>query len=722
MLPFIIIWILPSILSYLLSLRLVKRESAHSAGYLFLLYYAALFYGILAVVETLRGHGSSTLFAVLGSVSGKYMAAYLVPLAAAAVVFPFLSHVVFRKASESRFVSLFTSCLCFLLLLGYIRVNTISNLYYSFSFVLSMMASLFGTFLCKKGELEGCNKANIKQRLRFAVPPTAFYIATVVISFPGTLVLNNLTETNIPFRVLLGAWLAGCLLNLLIIAGAGVLMMARGFFELFYTLLFSFVLTGYLQALFLNGRMLQMDGSIQKWPMSQVCINALIWFAIAALIQLFRAVKPKITAKLYPALCIYLSLIQIVSAGYLFIRTSTDPSKQSAHYMLSTDGEFELHPENNVIVFVLDWYDQQILAKILQDDPAFLSGLDGFTAYTNASSLYAFTDTSVPYLLTATEWQYNMGTDQYIQYAHDNGTVLDDISDADYDMSVYTSSYYVTPQVHAKLRNSILYEPRYNIKETMDLLLKCGKYQTAPFFSKELYWYTSAYFYELAHTDGRAYSCSNDVPFWNALEASGLSIDESTDSNGFFKFYHLYGAHPPFRMSEDMTPIVTPPQTDNAALLAQAKGSFRIVLAYIDQLKKLDLYDRATIVITADHGENYLYDPLREDFLADLELQETSNPILLFKNAGDSWAGVRTSRAPVSHTEMIASIVQAANPSEQAMAHYGQTLADIDETTNRTRTFIFTRVDLPYVKAEITGDILDMSNWSVIERIEAEDR
>ena len=139
-------------------------------------------------------------------------------------------------------------------------------------------------------------------------------------------------------------------------------------------------------------------------------------------------------------------------------------------------------------------------------------------------------------------------------------------------------------------------------------------------------------------------------------------------------------------------------------------------------MKKLDLYDRATIVITADHGENYLYDPLRKDFLADLELQETSNPILLFKNASDSWAGVRTSRAPVSHTEMIASIVQAANPSEQAMAHYGQTLADIDETTDRTRTFIFTRVDLPYVKAEITGDILDMSNWSVIERIEAEDR
>ena len=132
------------------------------------------------------------------------------------------------------------------------------------------------------------------------------------------------------------------------------------------------------------------------------------------------------------------------------------------------------------------------------------------------------------------------------------------------------------------------------------------------------------------------------------------------------------------------------------------------------------MYDSATIIITADHGQHYLYAPWRENHLTSLGLDKTTNPILIVKEPGDTWDGIRQSGAPVTHTEVVSDIVHAVNP--RASAKYGRTLQEIGETEERVRTFIYWRADLPYVKSSITGNVRDESNWSVVERIEVEDR
>lgn len=161
--------------------------------------------------------------------------------------------------------------------------------------------------------------------------------------------------------------------------------------------------------------------------------------------------------------------------------------------------------------------------------------------------------------------------------------------------------------------------------------------------------------------------------------------------------------------------VQTEDRTDYDSMMSQAKGSMKIVLEYIRQLQTLGLYDNATIIITADHGENYLYDPGRVRGLDFLELNRTSNPILLVKNADQTWEGVRPNSAPVSHTEVIASIIAAINP--QTATDYGSTLEDIEELADRERIFTFYRNDLPYVRASITGDVLDAENWTVNDTV-----
>ncbi len=70
-----------------------------------------------------------------------------------------------------------------------------------------------------------------------------------------------------------------------------------------------------------------------------------------------------------------------------------------------------------------------------------------------------------------------------------------------------------------------------------------------------------------------------------------------------------------------------------------------IVAEYLRDLKDSGLYDEATIVVTADHGEWYLAD----------EITGPTAPMLMVKPstaAGGSDAPVKTSDAPTGHLDL----------------------------------------------------------------------
>lgn len=392
-----------------------------------------------------------------------------------------------------------------------------------------------------------------------------------------------------------------------------------------------------------------------------------------------------------------------------------DPAATHESWILSTNGALELHPDNNVLVFVLDWYDEQILEKVLAEDSDFLAPLDGFTYYPNATSLYAFTEMSIPYLLTGTEWQYGMVEEEYIEYAYNSSHMLDDILDAGYSIDLYTDQSYVSYSITNKLSNYTPYNLYCDTWDTVNLMLKCSKYQMAPFACKNKFWYTTSEITALTYDNGFIqWITDNDLPFLNALENTKLSIKRSASGSGNIKFYHMYGVHPPYIMTEDFA-VTDAGWLDYPAMLSQARGSMKIVYKYIEQLKALDMYDSTTIIITADHGENYIYAPDRGGFLSALQLKYTSSPILLVKPANQTWEDIVQNPAPVSHAEVVASIIEVINP--QAAANYGNTLEDIRETDDRERIFTYYRSDLPYVRASITGNALDEESWTIIETV-----
>ena len=705
--------ITPGILAAGIQIPLLKKTCKQTAVCKIIVFYIGIFYGILSLIKMIIDSGKLTLAESFADIVPSTYLHYLIPLIFMAVIIPCLIYFVLRSADISGLMSLFDSVMFVILTLGFIITGRISNIFCVAAMIISSSIALWGAF-SYKGEISYFSRDNLKQRLKYAAPPTLLYVVTVIVSLPGTLFLNNLSEITIVPSSFARALLSGAVVYFVLIAGLGILLLTWRQLELFYTALFAITIAGYIQSMLLNGHMVAMDGGRQTWQGTQLWINTLIWVILVAGILLLKVLIHKDVARVYRAISIYLCLVQIVSLGFLAVTTyRKNDDADSADWILSTDGALELHPDNNVLVFVLDWYDEQILEKILAEDDGFLAPLDGFTYYPNATSLYAFTETSLPYLLSGVEWQYDMGKEEYMEYAYANGHMLDDIHDAGYDIGLYTHVQYITDTVTDKLCNYTQYQQDCPVWDTVDLMIKCSKYQMAPFGLKSKYWYTTDQIIDLAIDDGfTRWITYDDLPFYTALTKTGISIDESFTGTGSFKFYHMCGAHMPYVITEDLA--YTDSKTeDSCSMLSQAKGSMKIVLEYIEQLKALDMYDNTIIIITADHGENYLYDPSRVDDLDDLQLEKTSNPILLVKNAGQTWDGLRRNSAPVSHTEVIASIIAAINP--QAAAGYGSTLEDIEESVNRNRIFTFNRDDLSYVKAVISGDVLDEDNWTVIE-------
>ena len=140
-----------------------------------------------------------------------------------------------------------------------------------------------------------------------------------------------------------------------------------------------------------------------------------------------------------------------------------------------------------------------------------------------------------------------------------------------------------------------------------------------------------------------------------------------------------------------------------------------IVAEYLRQLKELGVYDRSTIVITADHGKW---------FLTPEPLTTTSTPIMLVKPAKQSGqasgaaenaqgAAVQKSGMPVSHHDYLPTVAQAMGLDSSKYGS-GQTFFEVNDP-DRVRTYLTTDSiglrGIGWREYAIVGDSLRMSNW-----------
>lgn len=587
-----------------------------------------------------------------------------------------------------------------------------------------------GGFDCKGVSFGAERRADYEERFlgwpkRFCVAllSSIFLVATVFVVAPFELVSSNskdlvfgLSDIAIPVLLFAGG---------LALALALLLSFVRGrAFDVASSLVVSLGVCAYVQAMFLNSSLPSADGVAVVWSdyTAITLASAVVWLLLIAFFVVLSVNKASIGRAAGLLACVILLFVQGVGIGGLWIDESVadaDQSMANDSVVVTEEGLFTVSDKDNVIVFVLDMFDTAQMNHLIETNSSILDDLDGFTFFRDSAGSMIPTRYGIPYLVTGELPQEGETFENYLASRYSRSSFLDDICECGYSVGVYSNSVYAydgtylsgTSDLDGNTINihPIDTEVSLDALGTIKILSKCALYRDLPWIAKPLFWfYTNDLNYEMRDlsTDaarGAVSYIADDAYYYEQLTTEKISATDAGRS-GAFRLIHLEGAHGPYTLQADGTRA---PNNGSTDIDQQSTGALFIVKEYLAQMKELGLYEEATIIITADHGQ-------WEATMGDIT--EPSSPIMLVKPKGASAGACLISDTRTGHVDYPATVIEAVGGDS---SKYGLTVFD-EHDENRVRYYYTTthdgKIDGDIKEYEITGRALDFDSWYLTGR------
>lgn len=465
-----------------------------------------------------------------------------------------------------------------------------------------------------------------------------------------------------------------------------------------------FALCSYIQGMFLNNYLFLMDGKKMEWSAQLLIGNILVWLGIIIFVCIIlQKNKTHMVNILFGVSGIMLAM-QLAGGVSVCFTTNARADKAVKHDYFSNEGLYTAAENTNVYVFVLDTFDVDYWNQIIDEEPDFAEPMEGFIFYPDTVSQFSRTYPSIPYMLSEQLYFYEIPQQEYNKNAVPSCKMWNELLDNNYNLYFYEESpEYIGDEIRYKAQNYVAegkeISKNISLSGTLQSMMKISGYRIMPYFIKTNYLYTSEMVNSAIITEIRY-----DRPVLNPLDGivyqefqNGLEISNETNA---FKFIHLNGAHAPYYMDKDCKIV----DSENTSLIEQCKGSMKLVYRYLSELKRLGLYEKSLIIITADHGENYVTKML----------EQNTNPILFIKPVNNSGENMIISDVYASQNDILPTIASQLNLEYDVK--WGFDLLNTNgKDKNRKRYHYYAVVentlqtkDRTY---EIEGSSLDFNNW-----------
>lgn len=518
------------------------------------------------------------------------------------------------------------------------------------------------------------------------------------------------------------------LVGLAVFAGlTGLLCLLKGkIFNYAVSLVFSLTAAGYIQGNLLNADHGTLDGTPVVWSdfKASALLGLLFWavvILVPIVIQYFSRKAWKVVVRL-----VSLMIVGAQTVALVVVVATTCFTNVSDNGYFKKDTIYEVSPENNVIVFVFDRFDKRYADAQFEKDPKLEDMFKGFTFYENFTGSYSRTFPSLTYLLTGLRHKYDIPSDDYFKEAWGGQNIVRDIKDAGYETKLYTDVKYVVGNTeNVKDLASNVAPPTHaaNPRKILSALHGLSAYRYMPECLK-LYYHmdTSDISYSYIYGDDGTNDIYdlNDEFFYGELREKGVSL--KSGSKGSFIFYHLRCSHGPYTMDEDGHHCSYMQDRDDARF-RQERGDLNMLKMYLELLKEQGVYDKSTIIVTADHGETGRITDLKEE-------KHTRFPALFIKPANAKDEQMRRSGKQVCQDNLRASILsyfgldykKYLSPCPEYS--YPRTIEEIGEDEDMVRYFWMSasaaknlgKRDKKLVTYEIRGDANDLDNYTEISR------
>lgn len=580
------------------------------------------------------------------------------------------------------------------------------------------------------------SKFNKKNEISIAV--LSFAISFTILFFaPVDIFLGNMRDFVVNFKYVAGPMALAALAATaaLIIVQNFLLAIAEWLYQVIARLLFGFLLAIYTQNLLLNNKMATITGDSVEYADDKKLI---IWNIFILSVILLIPLDFYIIAKFKPkskffnfgkgAVMPYVSGLIVVMqlTGFLSAVAKADFNKYNRQYTqyLAYSPAMSLSEEGNVVVFLTDRLDSYYMDDTLEAYPELNDKLAGFTFYQNNISHNTNTFPSIPQMLTnelyrGTEWP------DYTQKAWEGRTLPKILTENGYDcnllidnLTTYTSLGQLDGQCHNvkdgdKDNIHMNYIKKGGIVPTMAQLAaaKLSPYVWKNDITNGLGSNLSQEFltYEQDVQDmmPMAVGVDSDLQYYEYIMNHPLDAD---NDNKTFSFIHLNCAH---GASAEEAALYDPDEPVNTE--STIRGDFEILFEYMDQMKKLGVYDNSTIIILGDHGRP----PVEIEVDGEEGLTSPIMTALLIKPANAGNEPLKKDRySELSNDFFAASVLQYAGIDHSELGVSYQDVIENDLHPDRyMQTFCWGGYGKVIYKTlyRVTGDARDWANWEALE-------
>jgi len=421
------------------------------------------------------------------------------------------------------------------------------------------------------------------------------------------------------------------------------------FVEILYKILlygyFVFFLIFYIHGNYMVNNLPPFDGTEVNWSLytSEIMKSTIVCIVIAVLILGLNVfLKKEKFGKLISYTSIFLFLILSMTLSVLCI--TGDVFRKKEYVSFTRDDIFEMSEDTNFIIFLLDAIDAECFWEMWEKHPEYEKAMQDFTYYNNAMSGYAYTDHSLPLMISG-EWYENKEPFEiYKRRAFGDSPFVNKLREEGYSISFYEDDVpFEIGTMDGKFANmthtpySLWDEPLFNTR-----IIKMVGIKYAPYLVKPFCWFDPMKLnhQKMPSNDEKIFTSSNGI-FYEELKTEEITLVEGKR----FKLIHLAGAHVPFKYDQYMNEI------ENADYYTCIEASMTITMKYLKKLKEAGVYDNSVILVLSDHGYNTSGDavniPQRDE-----NQNGRQHPILFIKGINESHE-LQISGAPISYEDLV---------------------------------------------------------------------
>ncbi|MBQ0097586.1 MAG: hypothetical protein KBS62_01450 [Oscillospiraceae bacterium] len=405
-----------------------------------------------------------------------------------------------------------------------------------------------------------------------------------------------------------------------------------------------------------------LDGSKIVWEdyTTYGAIDSAMWAACLALPFAFIMVFKKQWRKILIYTSLTLIIVQGIALAVTVVKNSDVINKTS--YEVTTDGMYELSNQKNTVVFILDSFDQKYFEDFKEDHPDYEEKLDCFTEYTNALASGASKIEALPSMLSGTAYKKESRYSSYIDNIWDGDTAYLTLKNNDVDSRIFAESTFFGRGATESVENIVSQAENFTAYKAMTkVIYQYTLYTYMPHYLKMPFWPDANLFNN--YKSENTYTSSDAKFYEDYKNKEGFTYTDKYDKS--LRIYSLEGAEAPYTLTEDAQK-----DENGTDLYEQINGCFTYLFDMIDNMKENGVFDKSTIIITANHG--------------DTELMQ--HPVLLIKKASAKH-GYKTSSAPVSHFDLPATLVKTLTDAPYSEYGSGKAYYDIKEKESRERDF-----------------------------------